>query len=373
MAFSYSMAMANKISYASAGVKYELLDPIKILAQKKAVDTRANLLPFQEITESRGESAFVWDEGLAYKAFVIEGLGTKNLVADEMEKLTGATFYKAIAQDTVAMIVNDIIVVGAKPQVINAYFAVGDSRWMANQKRSTALVKGWAKACQLSGATWGGGETPTLKGIINPETIDLGGSCIGIIKPKKRLCLGDKLAANDRIVLIESNGIHANGLTLARTIASRLNNGYLTPLSNGKTFGEELLKPTHIYAQLVEQVYNLGVFPHYMVNITGHGWRKLMRSKQSFSYVIDTIPPMSPLFEFIQKHSGNDLKEMYGNFNMGAGFGLFVAKKDVTKVLEAAKKMKLKAWDAGSVELGEKKVVIKPLDIVYTESELEVR
>ena len=367
------MPMTKKISYASSGVKYELLDPIKKLAQKKALSTKNLLAPFREITASRGESAYVWDEGKSYKAFVIEGLGTKNLVADEMEKLTGKTFYEAIAQDTVAMIVNDLLVVGAKPQVINAYFAVGDSEWMSNQKRSEALIKGWAKACQLSGATWGGGETPTLKGVINPDTIDLGGACVGIINPKKRLCLGDKLTAGDRIILIESNGIHANGLTLARMIAGKLKQSYLTPLSDGKKYGEALLAPTHIYAKLVQSVYDQNILPHYMVNITGHGWRKLMRAKQSFTYQLDQVPPVSPLFQFLKEQSGNDDKEMYGNFNMGAGFALFIAKKDVSKVLETAKKLKIKAWDAGEVKNGPKQVVIRPLNIVYTEKELEVR
>lgn len=367
------MPMTKKISYASAGVNYELLDPIKKLAQQSALKTKSLLSPFTEISESRGESAYVWDEGKSYKAFVIEGLGTKNLVADQMEKLTGETFYDSIAQDTVAMIVNDIIVVGAKPQVINAYFAVGDSEWMRNQNRSEALIKGWAKACQLSGATWGGGETPTLKGVINPDTIDLGGACVGIINPKKRLCLGDKLKTQDRIILIESNGIHANGLTLARKISEPLKDGFLTKLSNGKTYGESLLQPTHIYSKLIEKIFSKNISIHYMTNITGHGWRKIMRAKQSFSYVIDTIPPISPLFQFIKDQSGNDNKEMYGNFNMGAGFALFVSKKDVKQILEISKKLKLKAWDAGTVEKGPKQVVIKPLNIVYTENELEVR
>jgi phosphoribosylformylglycinamidine cyclo-ligase len=365
--------MPKKISYASSGVKYELLDPIKKLAQKSALSTKSLLSPYREISESRGESAYVWDEGKSYKAFVIEGLGTKNLVADEMEKVTGKTYYAAIAQDTVAMIVNDLLVVGAKPQVINAYFAVGDSQWMSNQKRSEALIKGWTKACELSGATWGGGETPTLKGVINPDTIDLGGACIGIINPKKRLCLGDKLKTGDRIVLFESSGIHANGLTLARTIAGKLKLKYLTQLSDGTTFGEALLKPTHIYAKLVEQIYDQNVLPHYMVNITGHGWRKLMRAKQSFSYHLETVPPISPLFQFLQEQSGNDAKEMYGNFNMGAGFAIFVSKKDVTKVMTVAKNLKLKAWDAGVVKKGPKQVIIQPLNIIFSEDELEVR
>lgn len=363
----------NKISYASSGVQYELLDPIKKLAQKSALATKKLLAPALEVSASRGESAYVWDEGDAYKAFVIEGLGTKNLVADEMERLTGKTYYYAVAQDTVAMIVNDIIVVGAKPQVINAYFAVGDSKWMNNRLRAEALIKGWADACRLSGATWGGGETPTLKDIIYPETIDLGGSCIGTIKPKKRLCLGDKLKDGDRIILIESSGIHANGLTLCRKIADELKDGYLSKLSDGTTFGDSLLKPTHIYASLIQKIFESGININYMTNITGHGWRKLMRAKQSFTYTLEVIPPITPLFTFLQEQSGNDNKEMYGNFNMGAGFAIFVSNKDAAEVLSISKKLKLKAWNAGYVSLGKKQVDIKPLKISYTEKELEVR
>src|SRR6185503_16720982 len=120
----------KKITYSQTGVNYKSIDPLKILAQMNAKATAKNLSRFgmTEIGESRGESAYVWKvEEDIYKAFVIEGLGTKNLIADETRKITGKTHYDAIAQDTVATIVNDLIVVGADPQVVNAYFAVGDS------------------------------------------------------------------------------------------------------------------------------------------------------------------------------------------------------------------------------------------------------
>src|SRR5581483_1036310 len=148
-----------------SGVDYSALDPIKLLAQKSAQATASNLKRFgaQEVIASRGESAYVWEESDAYKALVIEGLGTKNLVADAMRKITNKTYYGSIAQDTIAMIVNDLIVVGALPQVVNAYFAIGDSDWMRDTLRAQDLINGWAKACKQIGATWGGGETPTLK------------------------------------------------------------------------------------------------------------------------------------------------------------------------------------------------------------------
>ncbi len=367
--------MKKRITYSSAGVDYSAMDPVKILAQKKAKLTSKNFKSFKikEVSQSRGESAYVWEEKDSHRAFVIEGLGTKNLVADEVRKITGKTYYDKIAQDTVAAIVNDLIVVGARPQVIEAYFAVGNSDWFNDSQRAKDLVNGWAKACNLAGAVWGGGETPTLKGVVQPETIDLAGSAIGIIKPKKRLTLGEKLKAGDAILLIESSGIHANGLTLARKIASQLPKGYATRLPDGKTYGESLLVPTHIYSNLVQNLFKAGVDIHYMVNITGHGWRKLMRANREFSYVIERVPKPQLLFDFIQKHSGNSDEEMYGTFNMGAGFAIFLPERNAQAAQKIAKENRFKILKAGVVEKGEREVVIMPKNITFKSETLAVR
>ncbi|MBI2315299.1 phosphoribosylformylglycinamidine cyclo-ligase [Candidatus Daviesbacteria bacterium] len=363
------------ISYSSTGVDYNVMDPLKKLAQTAGRQTSNNLSVFgiKEVTESRGESAYVWEEEDSYRAFVIEGLGTKNLAADQVSKITGKTYYDSIAQDTVAAIVNDIITVGAIPQVVNAYFGSGGPEWFSDTIRSTALVKGWAKACNLAGAAWGGGETPGLSGIINPETLDLVGSCIGIIKPKNRLTLGDKLQAGDAILLIESSGIHTNGLSLARTIAEKLPAGYQTKLSNGSMFGEALLMPTHIYVRVVKDLFDSAVDVRYMVNITGHGFRKLMRANRDFTYLINQTPPVSPLFDFIKQQSGNDDSQMYGNFNMGAGFAIYIPADHMEKAQAIITKNNLKSWNAGTIENGPKQVVLKPKDITFTAETLGVR
>lgn len=363
-----------KLTYSEAGVDYSSIDPAKVSAQSAAKSTSHNLSYFnmEEISASRGESAFVWKEQSGHRAFVVEGLGTKNLVADVMYPLTGKSYYDQIAQDTVAMIVNDLVVVGALPNVINAYFAVGDSNWLNDKQRSADLISGWAKACELSGATWGGGETPALKGIINPETIDLAGSAVGSI-PDGKLVLGDKLTDGDVIVLIESSGIHSNGLTLARTVAESLPDGYLTKLDDERTYGEALLNPTHLYVELVRSLLESDADLHYMVNITGHGWRKLMRADQEFSYELHRVPPVPEEFKVIQKTANIDDAEMYGNFNMGAGFAVYIPAKDVNTVLACADLAGLKAWNAGVVKSGSKKVTIKPLDIEFDGSSLGVR
>ncbi len=366
-------------SYSRSGVDYSKLDPIKLLAQKKARSTSNQLTSFgmQELKASRGESAYVWEEPGSYRALVVEGLGTKNLIADAVRKITGKTYYDNIAQDTIAMIVNDLVVVGALPQVVNAYFAVGDSNWLSDEQRASDLINGWAEACKKSGATWGGGETPTLKGIVDPKTIDLGGSAVGIIKPKKNLVLGDKLAAGDKIVLIESSGIHANGVTLIRSLAKKNPKLYRTKMSDGRLFGEALLSPSHLYVKLVQKLQAEKLNVHYMVNITGHGWRKLMRATKSFTYEMNVTPNPQPEFLLLQKAAKLTEREMYGNYNMGAGFAVYVPAKQAEQVVLCAKKVGLKAWVAGTVKKGPKKVVIKNtdqnIDITFDSKSLGVR
>ena len=362
-------------SYVSSGVDYSKMDPVKVFAQTQATNTAQNLskLNMSEVTESRGESAYVWDEGDCYKALVVEGLGTKNLVADATRQFTNKTHYDQIAQDTVAMIVNDLVTVGAKPMVVNAYFGIGSSDWLSDETRFKDLIIGWENACNLSGAVYGGGETPTLKGIIKPETIDLAGSAVGIIKPKEQLITQSKLQNGDSIILIESSGIHANGLSLARSIAEKLPKGYATKLPDDSTYGESLLVPTHIYAKVIANLLDQDVNIHYISNITGHGWRKLMRANKEFTYTIEKILPPQPIFDFIQKQGNISNDEMYANFNMGVGYALFLPKDQTGLAQKIIQKSGFKSIVAGQISTGPKKVIIKPLDIVFESNTLKVR
>jgi phosphoribosylformylglycinamidine cyclo-ligase len=366
--------MEKKDMYQNSGVSYQDMDPLKVLAQRLSRQTSRQLVNIgaKVIEESRGESAFVWQEDDGYRAFVVEGLGSKNLIADHMYQVTGKSYYDQIAKDTVAMIVNDLIVVGAQPQVINAYFAAGHSDWFKDKKRTEDLLHGWAASSELAGATWGGGETEVLQDIIMPNAIELSGSCVGKVKTAEPI-LGQSLQNGDHIVLVESNGIHANGLTLIRKLAQSLPNGYETRLNNQQFFGEEILRPTHIYASIVTTILDQGVVPHYMVNITGHGWRKIMRANQPFRYVLTETPDPMTLFTFLQERLGCSEAEMYATFNMGAGFALIVNPDESEKVVEIITKQDLKAWVAGHVEKGQKSVVIPGRGIEFNQDTLQVR
>ncbi len=370
--------MSKDLTYAGVGVDYDAMDPFKRIAQRAGRETAANITrlnggEFQEFEASRGESCYLIEAARSYFAHVEEGLGTKNLVADAMYGLTGKTFYDAVAQDTVAMIVNDMVTLGALPLSVAMHLAVGESSWFQDEQRCRDLVEGWQHACNLSRCVWGGGETPTLKGVVVPGTVVLSGSAIGLIKPKERLIKGD-VQDGDQIVLIDSSGIHANGLTLAREIATKVPQGYLAPLTGETTYGAALLQPTIIYAPLVEDCLNAGVNIHYAVNVTGHGWRKLMRLAKPFTYVIDEIPKPQPVFDFMQQHGPITDEEAYGNLNMGAGFALYVPAPDVPTVLNCARALGMVGRRAGHIEVSEtKRVVITPKKLEYLGSTLQVR
>ena len=363
------------LSYEQAGVQYDLIDPLKVAAQRAAAATATHLPGhgFAEVAESRGESAYVVDVGPFYLASIVECLGSKTLVADEMQQLTGRPYYAGIAQDTIAMAINDLITVGATPLVVQAYWAAGGSDWFKDRARAQDLVAGWKVACDTCKVAWGGGETPALAGIVEAGRIDLAASCTGLVKPKQRLSLGEKLGAGDAIVLLASSGIHANGLTLARKLAERLPQGYLTEIEPGLGYGEALLAPTTLYSPVTEALWAAGIAVHYAANITGHGWRKLLRHPKTLAYRIHTVPPVPSVLRTIQQLAQHDDAEAYGTFNMGAGFALFVPASDAERTVAVARACGVAAWVAGAVEAGEKQLVIEPLGVTFGGDALQLR
>jgi phosphoribosylformylglycinamidine cyclo-ligase len=286
---------------------------------------------------------------------------------------SGRTHYDTIAQDTIAMAVNDLITVGATPLSVHAYWSAGSSDWFADGERMADLVRGWQAACNVCGVSWGGGETPALGGVVEAPRIDLAASAVGIVKGRDRLMLGERLGAGDAIVLLASSGIHANGISLARKLAERLPEGYRTRLRDGRSFGEALLDPTTLYVPVTEGLFAAGIRPHYTVNVTGHGWRKLLRHPAGLQYVIRELPAVPAVLAFLQKEGGMSPRDAYGSLNMGAGFALFVARDDVQTTLRIAAEAGIPAWHAGDVETGAKRLVIEPLGIEYAAADLHLR
>lgn len=363
------------LTYEGTGVNYAAMDPAKVNAQEIGRTTAGNLERhgYREVTASRGESCYLIENDVHFLALVIEGLGSKNLVTDVMWHLLGAFGYEKAAQDTVAMIVNDMITLGALPMVVGQYLGLGSDRWLTNPARSGSLALGWADACNQAGAVYGSGETPTLRDIIYPTAADIAGAAMGIIQPKDRRIDPATIAEGDDIVLLGGTGVHANGLTLIRDLSDVVS--FKECLEDGRMFGEAVLDPTPIYVPVIAAVLDAGIRPHYAVNITGHGWRKLMRAEQPFAYVMTRVPDPQPIFSFIQHHGRISDREMYGNYNMGAGFAIYVKSEDSARVIELSQACGIEAWVCGHIEKCDKnkKVVIEPIDLEYDENTLSVR
>ncbi len=250
---------------------------------------------------------------------------------------------------------------------------VSAARSFADRARSQALVEGWKAACDTCGVAWGGGETPALAGIVEAGRIDLAASCTGLVNPKARLSLGERLAPGDAIVLLASSGIHANGLSLARKLVERLPQGYRTEVAPGLSYGDALLAPTVLYSPVTEALWAAGIGVHYAANITGHGWRKLLRHPGAFTYRVHSVPPVPPVLDFIAKHAGHDAAEAYGTLNMGAGFALFVAADQAQRCVEIAQAQGVAAMVAGRVEAGPKRLIVEPLGLEWGDDALQLR
>jgi phosphoribosylformylglycinamidine cyclo-ligase len=364
-------------------VEYSVLDPVK----RKAIETFTSTLAYPErlgiIVKGVGETAAVLDF-LDYDfmvAFNVEGLGTKNLIADTMyEELKNkldvagevdvSKYYANIGQDALAMAVTDILAVGAEPIAYADVIASGDSSWFRDEERVDALLAGYKMAADLAGCAIPQGETSTLKEIVAPRSLDIAGCAIGIIRPKSRFISGQKLKPGDAIYGLPSNGICANGVSKARMIASRLPEGYFTKLPNGQTLGEALLTPTPIYVRPIITLLEEGIDVHYISPITGHGWRKLSRPRLPLRYVIESLPEPPLVFRSLIELGGKygfDVsdEENFQVWNMGIFIALMAPREYEDAIASIMDRYGVKLHVLGHVDEGEGEVVIKPNGVVY--------
>ncbi len=370
-------------SYRAAGVDYDALDAGKRLAMAKALSTSSLLgaRGGRALDASRGEPAFVFELGSQAFAFVVEGLGTKSIVARHVLERQGIDRFDDVAYDTVAAILNDLCCVGALPLVVNAYFATGASEWYQQGERAASLLEGWRRACVDAGCVWGGGESPSLPGLLAEEDIELAGAAVGTVPAGRTPILGERLGAGDEIVLVASSGLHANGASLARLVAARLPHGYATELpadasgedgSGATTFGEALLTPTVMYVALVAALLESDIELTYISHITGHGLLKLMRPARELSYRIERLPAVPPVLSFLVEHAGMDAQAAYSTFNMGAGYALYCRAGAGERIVATAASLGLHAILAGRVEEGPRQVVLEPVDVRFAGERLEL-
>jgi phosphoribosylformylglycinamidine cyclo-ligase len=366
-------------SYRAAGVDYETLDAGKRQAIAEALSTSSLLIARggRALDASRGEPAFVFElDGRAF-AFVVEGLGTKSMIARHVLEEQGINRFGDVAYDTVAAICNDLCCVGALPLVVNAYFATGASEWYRESERGVALIEGWRRACVDAGCTWGGGESPSLPGLLDKREIELAGAAVGVVPAGRRPLLGEDLQPGDEIVLVASSGLHANGASLARLLAGRLPDGYATELSTDRTspaltFGEALLEPSVMYVGLVQALLEEGLPLRYISHITGHGLLKLMRPPRALTYRIERLPQVPRVLSFMVEQAQMDEHAAYSTFNMGSGYALYGAPGTGATIVAVAERLGLSALVAGRVEEGPRQVILEPVGVRFAGEELDL-
>jgi phosphoribosylformylglycinamidine cyclo-ligase len=234
------------------------------------------------------------------------------------------------------------------------------------------LLKGWREACVDAGATWGGGESPSLPGLVASEDIELAGSAVGVVPPGRRPVLGADLAPGDEIVIVASNGLHANGSSLARRVAERLPDGYRTALASGRTVGEALLDRTAMYARLVRALLESSVEIHYLSHITGHGLLKLMRPRRDLTYKVARLPEVPEVLAFLVERTEMSLAAAYSTFNMGCGFAVYCARGSGPEVVRMAGGLGLNARVAGAVEEGPRRVVLEGIGVVFESADMDL-
>ena len=270
-----------------------------------------------------------------------DGVGTKQRIAQLMGK------HDTVGIDCVAMCVNDIICVGAKPLFFLDYIACGKNV----PEKIAGIVSGVAEGCVQSGAALIGGETAEMPGFYPIDEYDLAGFSVGVVD-KDKVFDKTKIQPGDVILGLPSSGVHSNGFSLVRKVLDVEHTDLKAPVEalGGKSLGETLLAPTRIYVKsilaLMEQVTIKSVS-----HITGGGfYENIPRSlpKGMTAKIKESDVPVLPIFDLIQEKGNVPRREMFNTFNMGIGMTVVVSKNEADKALEA-----LKAAGEQPVRLGE--------------------
>jgi len=260
-------------------------------------------------------------------AMCTDGVGSKTIIADMMRK------YDTIGIDCIAMNVNDVICVGATPLSMVDYIAVE----RADAKMLDAIAAGLCEGARMARVSISGGEIAQLKGIV--KGFDLVGMAVGRVDLDKVL-VGKNVVEGDVVIGVRSNGVHSNGLTLARRAFFEKHSYGIDHKFDEltTTLGEELLRPTHIYGPEAMEILEKIAGVKALANMTSDGLLNLTRVEAKVGYEIDRLIEPHPIFALIQKHAGVEDGEMFQVFNMGIGFCYVVAPGDVEATLAILKK-----------------------------------
>lgn len=275
-----------------------------------------------------------------------DGVGTKVAIAQAIDK------HDTIGQDLVGMVVDDIVVVGAKPLFMTDYIACGK----VFPQRIADIVRGIAEGCAATGTALVGGETAEHPGLLGINDYDVAGAATGVVEADKVLG-ADRVRAGDVVLALASSGLHANGYSLVRHIIAGAGVSYGSRAADlGMTWGEALLEPTRLYTSpLLQLVADAGDAVHALSHVTGGGIAaNLARVLPQGSWVeVDrsTWSP-APVFRVLADLGGIDLGATEGTWNLGIGFLAVVDAATAEAAASALSAAGIETWQVGVVRDG---------------------
>ena len=305
-------------TYSESGVDIDL----EAVTVSALADKLKSTLECRDIITDSGHYAALVRLGDKAIAMSTDGVGSKILIAEMMNK------YDTVGIDCIAMVVNDILCVGAEPIALVDYLAVEKP----DPERAAEIAEGLVNGANESKIAIIGGETASLPGII--KDFDLAGTGIGFVDVDK-IITGENIQPGNVLIGLNSNGIHSNGYSLARKADAGLTVDDKMP-NKETTIGEELIRPTELYVKpivaLFEKEYKINGLAH----ITGGGFTNLRRLKKGVGYDIYDLPQVPEIFKLIYEQNV-DIKEMYKVFNMGVGFVVICEETEADKIMTTLK------------------------------------
>ncbi len=354
--------MADYISYEQSGVNIDandimvdkIKDSVKSTFGPRVIDLHGGFAGL-----FRMDSSPEFQKNYKHPVMVActDGVGTKVLIARDMEK------FDTIGQDLVAMSVNDMIVLGAKPLFFLDYLGIDK----LDPDKVASLVESIAGGCRMADCALIGGETAEMPAIYAKDDFDMAGFAVGVVE-KDRIINGKNAKPGDLLIGLASSGVHSNGYSLVRNVC--FNRAKLNPTDKiealgGKMLGEVLLEPTRIYVRaildMLEAFSDIELPVHAMAHITGGGLvgnipRVLPKNCDA---VIDKNSWKKPaIFNYMQQLGPVEESEMYRVFNMGIGYVIAIDPAHADKAIKSLTKSGETAAIIGKLVDGTRKVII---------------
>ena len=266
-------------------------------------------------------------------AMCTDGVGTKTVVASTLDR------YDTIGFDCMAMNVNDLICIGARPIALVDYLGVHT----LDEKRVDQILEGLGRAAKEAGVAVPGGELAQLPDVIgsngrdpgDERAFDLVGTAIGVLKPED-VVTGRDIEPGDALIGCASSGLHSNGFSLVRKVIADAGYGLQDDVpALGCSLGEELLRPTEIYVRPILGLWNEGIKTKGLAHITGDGLLNLCRLRDDVGYRVDEPFEPQPIFTLIAEAGDIEPAEMYRVFNMGTGLVVVVDPGDADAAIES--------------------------------------